>query len=341
MRIRNTVSSRPTLLTLVLFCAFVSTQASAQTTGGAGMRQQQSGRPTVVLPGASAPAPVAREAEMTCAGFIEQAPPAGRYEIIGAEEEQEQHLFGEGDYVLISAGAGEGLKVGQEFSVVRPRGQFTSKFTRKKGSLGVFTQEVGRIRVTRIKDRVSVAQVVKSCDNLLLGDLLRDVRRNASPAGRSETTLDRFADSSGKQTGRIVLARDHRELLSRDQVVFIDLGAEDQLKTGDYLTIYRPAGTGTLTERELEETTQGALRGFESERFRGGKFSNKAQRIENPQGGTFDKTVNTLEIKRRRPPVLRKVVGELVVIGVEGRTASAVITRVAQEVQTGDFVEMQ
>jgi hypothetical protein len=83
------------------------------------------------------------------------------------------------------------------------------------------------------------------------------------------------------------------------------------------------------------------MRGFESARYRGGKFSNKSTRVEDPQGGAFSPTVKTPEIKRRRPPVPRKVVGEIVVIGVEGRTASAVITRVAQEVHTGDFVELQ
>jgi hypothetical protein len=37
----------------------------------------------------------------------------------------------------------------------------------------------------------------------------------------------------------------------------------------------------------------------------------------------------------------RKIVGELVVIDVQMRTATAIITRVAGEVHTGDLVEIQ
>jgi hypothetical protein len=37
----------------------------------------------------------------------------------------------------------------------------------------------------------------------------------------------------------------------------------------------------------------------------------------------------------------RKVVGELVVIDVQTRTATAIITRIAGEVHTGDWVEIQ
>jgi hypothetical protein len=39
--------------------------------------------------------------------------------------------------------------------------------------------------------------------------------------------------------------------------------------------------------------------------------------------------------------VPRKVVGEAVVLNVQSRTATVVITRVAQEIHTGDFVEVK
>jgi hypothetical protein len=37
----------------------------------------------------------------------------------------------------------------------------------------------------------------------------------------------------------------------------------------------------------------------------------------------------------------RKIVGEIVVLDVNVRTATAIITRVAAEVHTGDWVEIQ
>lgn len=286
--------------------------------------------------------PVAKENELYCGGFIQYAPSYRNLEVVGGEQEQEKRIYAMGDIVFINSGSAGGVRVGEEFSVIRPRGQFTTKLSNKKGLLGVYTQEIGRLRVTDVKERVSVARVVASCEAILLGDLLRSATQRVSPVKREETTFDRFRDPNGKQTGRLILARDGREVVSSNQVVFIDLGTEDNVKQGDLFTVYRPAGTGNITRFRDKEEITAASGGFESDRFKGGKFSNQAQRVKDPNNtGIYGPTVNTPEVKSRRPPVPRKVVGELVIIGVQQRTATAVITRVAQEVHTGDFVELQ
>ena len=342
MRISLTLSR--SLTALFLLCASALTYtASAQTGNNPSPTPQPT--PTVILPQEKSAVAVARHTDLYCAGFIQYAPARINPEIVGGEQEQEQRAYAEGDYVFINVGSQQGIKVGQEFSIVRPRGQLTSKFTTKKGWLGVFMQELGRLQVINVKDRVSVALITTSCETILLGDLLKDVNNRVSPLERAEVSLDRFADPTGKQRGRIVLAHDGRELLSRNQVVYIDLGAEDNVKAGDYFTVYRPAGTGNLTRVENEEIARSQSGGFESDRFRGGKFSNQSQRTKdytNTPGLFFkNEPVTTHEIKRHRPPVPRKVVGELVILNVQTRTATAIITRVAQEIHTGDFVELQ
>jgi hypothetical protein len=295
--------------------------------------------PTVGNSNERRPAPVARESETVCGGFIEQQVPSGAPQIVGAEQEREHRLFSQGDLVFIDAGAQQGVKIGEVFDVTRPRGQFRSKFSRK-GSLGVYVQEVGQLRVVRVRDRVSVAEVTNSCNDLLLGDLLRPVPPSDVPAAHSDGNLDRFAEPSGKQTGHIVLARDGHEYLSRDEVVFVDLGAEDNLRVGDRLTVFRPEGHGRIVNYG-DEIAVNSRRGFESNELRGGGFSNQAQRVKDVDGPKSGHTVKTPAIKHRRPPVPRKVVGELVVLRVEGRTATAVVTRALQEINTGDAVEVQ
>ena len=287
------------------------------------------------------PAAPSRETEMMCSGFIEHRPPAGRLEIVGAEQEQEQHVFAEGDYVYINGGAQAGVRAGQEFSVIRPRGRFKTRFSRKDGSLGMYTQELGRLRVVNVKQNVSVALVTQSCDNMLLGDLLRAVPARTAPAARVELPLERFSEPSGKQQGRIVLARDGREMVSKDEVVYVDLGAEDNVKLGDRLTIYRPLGEGDISRFRDKGVTPGGSGGYESPIYRGGKYSSNAQRVKDPVDGHYKSITNTPAIVSRRPSPLRKIVGEVVIIGVEQRTAAAVITRQAQEIHTGDFVEVQ
>lgn len=286
-------------------------------------------------------APIWGESDARCAGFIQYQPTASDLEIVGGEQEQERRSFWQGDNVYINAGAQQNIAVGQEFSVVRPRGKFDSKWSKKKGTLGTYMQEVARVRVVAVKSNVSVAQVVGSCELILRGDFLRSVPQRTAPAPKDSSTLDRFSDPNGKAQGRIVLARDSREALGRDQVVYIDLGAEDNMRVGDSLTIFRPAGTGNLTNFRDDAIVPAGSAGFESDRYLNGKYSNKAPRVKNVNSSIYGETVSTPDVNRRRPSPPRKVVGEMTIVDVQQRTATAIITRVLQEVNTGDYVELQ
>ncbi|HYG82276.1 MAG TPA: hypothetical protein VD861_17880 [Pyrinomonadaceae bacterium] len=309
-------------------------QAAAPAPAPAALMTQERSAPTV-----------AGRTDLYCAGYVQYAPAPVSPEIVGGEQEQEQRVYVEGDFVFINAGSEQGVRVGQEYQIVRPRGSMTSKFTTKKGWLGVFMLELGQLRVVNVKERVSVAVITNSCEAILLGDLLRQPNNRVAPVERPAVVLDRFAEPTGKQRGRIIMARDAREEVSRNYIVYIDLGAEDNVKAGDYLTIYRPAGTGNLVDVENEEIAIARSSGFGSEKFDGGKFSSQSQRTKdysNTEGVFFkNEAVTTREIKRRRPPVPRKIVGEMVILHVQTRTATAIITRVAQEIHTGDFVEVQ
>jgi hypothetical protein len=332
------------LAALLLLCASALPNATkAQTASDRAPEPQPT--PTVFVPQEKSARAVAVRTDLYCAGFVQYVPAPINPEIVGGEQEQERHAYSGGDYVYINAGSQQGVHVGQEFAIVRPRGQMTSKFTTKKGWLGVYTQEVGQLRVVNVKERASVAIITNSCDTVLLGDLLRQVNNRVAASERPEVVLDRFTEPTGKQRGRIVMAQNAREMLTRNQIVYIDLGAEDNVKAGEYLTIYRPVGTGNLTRVENEEIARARSAGFESDRFQGGKFSMQSQRVKDYSGapGLFsrDEPMTTHEIKGRRPSLPRKVVGEMVILNVQTRTATAIITRVVQEIHTGDFVEVQ
>ncbi len=328
---------------LVLFACGLFYSAGAQTNAGLALPQPiATPTPTVVLPVQKGPQPVTGKGNLYCAGFIQYAPAPNNLQIIGGEQEQEQRIYSFGDYVYINAGAQQGVREGQEYIVIRPRGQFKSRHSKKKGWLGVYTQEIGGLRVVKVKEQVSVALVTSACDDFLLGDLLRAAPQRVAPFQREEVKLDRFSDPNGKQKGRIVLARDLREMVTRDHVVFIDLGSEDNVRPGDFLTIYRPLGRGNITRFRDEEVTPTASSGFGSDIYKGGKFSNKAQRVKDANTtGIYGPMVTSPDIIGARPRMPRKVVGEMVILSVQQRTATAVITRVAQEVHTGDYVEVQ
>jgi len=303
--------------------------------------------PLVLMPTTQQSLRVAGKSSLYCAGYIRYQRLPHMPQIVGAEEEQEQHTFAEGDIVYINAGSQQGIKEGQNFQIIRPRGDVKGVQKQKKGFLGTYVQEVGQLQVFKVRENTSAAQVTFSCEAALFGDLLAPIPDRESPLQRAETNLDRFVDPTGKQTGRLMMAKDNRETVTRNDIVYIDLGSEDQVKPGDYLTVYRPLGTGNITRFDNEEIARNRAGGFESDRFRSGGFSNKATRAKDStafvksEGRYRYRPITTREVKRHRPDMPRKIVGEIVILTVQTRTATAIVTRVAGEVHTGDWVEIQ
>jgi hypothetical protein len=304
--------------------------------------------PQLIAPVAKQPLQVAGRTTLYCAGYIRLQRLPRMPEVVGAVEEQEQRTFADGEIVYINAGAQQGIKVGENFQIIRPRGDVKGVHREKTGFLGTYIQEVGQLQVFKVMQNTSAAQITSSCgDAVLLGDLLTRLPDRVSPLERTETNVDQFADPTGKQSGRLMMAKDNREMVTRNDVVYIDLGVEDNVKAGDYLTIYRPLGTGNITRIDNEEMARNRATGFQSNRFRGGGFSSQAKRAKDStafvdaEGRYRYRPITTREVKKHRPPMPRKIVGEMVIIDVQSRTATAIITRAVGEVHTGDWVEIQ
>ncbi len=283
------------------------------------------------------PAPAAKGNNLYCAGYIQYSPMATGNRIVGANEEADKYNYAAHDFMYINMGSNKGVNVGDVFAVVRPRGQFHSRWS-NKGDLGFYVQEVGALEVVRVKQDVSVARIKSSCDSFLLGDIVQPIEKRNSPVADTRGSLDEFSDPSGKSRGRILMSRDGAEMLTRDFIAYVDLGMDDHVQVGDKLTVFRPLGKGNLTQHpEIEEVPTRDY-GYHSDVYSGGKYSNQAGR---KSGDTArGNTVTTRRAKQGRPE-LRKIVGEAIVLNVKERTATVVITRTAQEIHTGDWVEIQ
>lgn len=294
--------------------------------------------PTLIVPKSEENLRVAERNNLYCAGYIQTAPVNTNFEIVGGKDERSRYNYSQGDYIYINRGAGSGARVGEVMSVIRPRGKFSSDFSRK-GKLGIYVEEVGTLEIVAVKQDVSVARIKNSCQAFLLGDLVQPLTVRASPLFEQRPALDVFAAPSGKATGRIVLSRDAREALSREEIVYIDLGAEDNVRVGEYLTIFRPLGKGNVLRSYDEVSLNATSDDYGSKVYKGGKFSNQAPRKagSNAEGSI----VKTSEAKKGRPKNLREVVGEMVILNVKERTATAIITRGVTEIHTGDMVEVQ
>lgn len=279
---------------------------------------------------------VAERNNLYCAGYVQTSPISTENRLVGAVGEADGFNYSQANYVYLNSGANKGVQVGDMMSVVRPRGEVNTKWT-KKNDLGFYVQEVGAVEVVRVKADHSVAKIKTSCDNFLLGDLVQPFTARTSPMYADRPALDLFADPSGKAMGRLFMSRDLQEMVTRDQIVYIDLGAEDNVTAGQYLTIFRPLGKGNLMHGPNESVSARDY-GYHSLTYKGGKFSNQAAR---KSGDEADGRVVTTRRAKEGRPEIRKIVGEMVILNVKERTATAVITRTAQEIHTGDWVEVQ
>ncbi len=281
---------------------------------------------------------VAAGNNLYCAGFIQNSAISTANKIIGGQDEADKYNYAQNDFLYINMGRDKGVKVGDMFAVVRPRGAVKSKWS-KKADIGFYVQEVGALEVVDVKQTVAVTRVKASCDSFLLGDLVQLIEKRTSPTHEQRPPLDRFADSSGKASGRILMSRDGAEMLARDFIVYVDLGADDSVRVGDRLTIFRPLDKGNPMESHPgnEEVTSRDY-GFQSLVYKGGKFSNQSGRKTGDKADGREETSSSAKSGR---PALRKVVGEAIVLNVKEKTATVVIVRTGQEIHTGDWVEIQ
>lgn len=316
---------------LLLSCLVISTFAIA----GFGQAKQM---PTINYGDARAPKTVAAGNNLYCAGYIQSNGISTANKIVGSDNEADAYNFKTNDFLYINMGTNKGVNVGDVFAVVRPRGQVESRWTNKQ-DIGFYVQEVGALEVVRVKNEVSVARVKASCDSFLLGDLVQLTEKRTSPLTEMRPPLDLFGDPSGKAMGRIVMSRGGAEMLSRDFIAYVDLGADNNVQIGDYLTVFRPLGKGNLTQIPQKESASARDEGFQSDTYRGGKISNQTARKSGDKADGM--VVRTSDAKLGRPVGLRKVVGEAIVLNVKEHTATVVITRTAQEIHTGDWVEVQ
>jgi len=280
---------------------------------------------------------VATGNDLYCAGYIQTAPISTENKIIAGQDEAERYQYVQNSFLYINAGGEQGVKMGDVFTVVRPQGSVKSKWS-KKGNLGFYVQEIGSLEVVKVKRDVSAVRVKWSCDTFYLGDVVQHVDARTSPLANLSQPLDVFGDPSGKATGRIVMSRSGGDVLAKNFVAYVDLGVDDQVKVGDTLTVFRPIDKGNIVSLSDSESA-GRDRGFKSDTYSGAEFSIQAM---SKTGDRADgNRVTTASIRNERAQDLRKVVGEAVVLNVKEKTATVIITRTAQEIHPGDWVEVR
>jgi hypothetical protein len=308
-----------------LFLLLLATAAWAQSNSDASAEAPQGTAPT------SASFPTQRVqtptyADLYCSGFIsKQLLPDANY-VAGGLETPTTTKFTRGDIVYLQ---GSGYSAGAEYEIVRALRDVNEyeMFPGQKKLLketGQPYEEVGRVKIVDTRNRTAIALIEYACDGINPGDTAIPFAEKLSVAFRAPVRFDLFLPSGSRLSGRIVMGKDFDSQLGTGHKVYINLGANQGVKVGDYFRATR------TYDADLNDPVD--------------SLSFKAAIAEDTQKKT--PSVDPKMFTKSNGPVIhvrdlpRRSVGEIVIIGVTPTTATGMVVFALEDVLAGDSVEL-
>jgi hypothetical protein len=269
-------------------------------------------------------------ADLYCAGFInKQVLPNDKY-VGGGLHTPNTTKYVKGDVVYLG---GAGYEAGAQYTVIRELYD-VNRFETYPGehelvkATGQPYEEVGRVKVLDTRSKVAIAQIEYSCDSIVPGDTLMPFVEKTPIADHPPIKFDRFAPPSGRLSGRIVMAKDFDSIVGTGMKVYMNVGANQGVKVGDYFRAVRSYAADARNpvdklsfEAPLGEDTQAKKPSYKHDGILSG----------------WGKSSGPVIDESRFP---RRAVGEVVVIGVTPTTSTGMITFALEDVHTGDGVEL-
>jgi hypothetical protein len=274
----------------------------------------------------TAPA-VPRPSDMYCSGIITTEAVPRDTMLITGEESNYKIIFNEGDYVYINKGSDQGVKPGDEFSVVRSlKDPYGIEWTKWEWSIlhkmGTVWEDEGRVRVISARQGVSIGQVENECDYLQRGDIVLPFSPRPAPPLRPAANFDRFAPSDGKPMAMIITGKKFQAQVGSNDIVYVNLGSSQNVKVGDYFRIFRFQGT------QHETNYQTPRYSFDME-----------QGDAIPDVGIYG--FGTVSKKYNWMNTPREDVGEGIVLRTAPNSSTVLITFSLREIYPGDYVEIE
>jgi hypothetical protein len=240
---------------------------SVMAAGGAPVTSQQPARPAWSAPSEpprrmetreafssakAGPAAIGVDADVYCAGWLGELKEKFVGTIASAEKVDTQKAYGPLDIVYIDIGKNRGAENGQEFWVCRPD-VLVAKAGAPEQTIGRHYKTPARIRITCAQETSSIAEIVASCDEAEIGDVLLPFEPVPIPLVRRTRVVTQCDTPNGKAIGHIVHARDNATAISQHSIVFLDLGEKDGVAPGDFLTVFRTRETAGALRTLLGE----------------------------------------------------------------------------------------
>jgi hypothetical protein len=255
------------------------------------------------------------DADVYCSGVVEAKPIPNDIYVISGEDSRYKTNFWGSDYIYINRGSQNGVKVGDEFEVVRPIADYTQTVWFKyqpalTRAMGTGYADIGRLRVVHVDAKTSTAQTDLSCVPMQRGDIVRPFAARPSPPFH-DAKLDPFAPPSGKKTAMVVNSKDFTILTATGRIIYVNLGSAQGVRVGDYFRVFRYQGTRIETDYQV------------------GGMAYKAYGF----GST--------PVAYQWNDLPRQVLGQGVVLRTGTNSSTVLLTDVRFEIYAGDYVELE
>lgn len=261
--------------------------------------------------------------DLYCAGTVtSESVPRDTY-VISGEESNYQITFNEGNYVYINKGSDQGVKPGDQFSIIRPvKDTNPFEWTKWQNSIlrkmGTMWEDEGRVTVVVARPGVSIAQVNHSCNYVERGDIVVPFTEQPAPPLKSGEKFDRFSPPNGKALAMVIAGKKYQQELGNNDVAYVNLGNAQGVKVGDYFRIFRYQGT-------QHETV------YQTPRY---SFD-----VDGDWGPVYG--YGRVPLKHNWSNTPREVIGEAVVLRTGPNSSTVLITFSLREIFTGDYVELE
>jgi hypothetical protein len=179
--------------------------------------------------------PVADEGDLYCSRYLSTEPPAAL--IVAEREENAKAKLSTGDVVYLNGGLSQSVLPGQVYSILRTGRIVTHPLTDEE--MGTIMHQVGRLKVIASQEKTATAMIEMSCTDISVGDWVEPFTELAVPVSAG-VPFERYGlEFEQTSNGYIVYTAEDLQSVGTGHAVEIDLGSNEGLAPGDYLTIYR------------------------------------------------------------------------------------------------------
>ena len=255
--------------------------------------------------------------DLYCSGFLTTEAISHKNLIAAGFNSPQQTQYVRGNTIFVDGG---GLQEGAEYSVIREirDPNHFEPFVGQKAAIAEAGQpygELGRIKVTALRGNTAVAEIVFSCQNMTMGDIVVPFKEHEPVAFKKTSTIERFPPAPGRLAARIVMAREFDTEVGRGQKVYINAGSSKGVKVGDYFRAVRGYDPDKL--KPIDTVGYHAPVGEDTQLIPGQVTRDSAKDL----------------------PV--RALGEMIVIDVTPTASTAMITTALEDIEVGDDVELE